>query len=217
MNAEETRLLQDFLKQLTAVRGVSKDPQADALIRDAVSRQPDAAYLLVQRTMILEQALEQAKTEIARLSPPAAAPGGGFLDAHSLGRGSSDKASDQPLAGRTPATGSPAAAGAAWRNTPATAANLAGNARGAGGMGGSFLGTMAATAAGVAGGAFLFHGIGSLLGNDSGRDAAAEPTAEAPSSPEADGTQDLASANDGGSLFDDPSGGDVGGDDFSLL
>jgi hypothetical protein len=37
------------------------------MIRGALERQPDAAYLLVQRSLILGQALEQAKARIAEL------------------------------------------------------------------------------------------------------------------------------------------------------
>ena len=49
MTAKESQMLQDFLTQLTQANGIAKDPEADALINAAVSRQPDAAYLLVQR------------------------------------------------------------------------------------------------------------------------------------------------------------------------
>ena len=44
---------------------VQRDPEADAIINDAVSRQPDAAYLLVQRTLLQQQALEAAQARIA--------------------------------------------------------------------------------------------------------------------------------------------------------
>ena len=68
MNPQERALLQEFLQRLIQIRGIEKDPQADALIAQAVAQQPDAAYLLVQRALLLEQALEAAKAEIAQLN-----------------------------------------------------------------------------------------------------------------------------------------------------
>src|SRR3981189_1533140 len=53
MNPQESEVLQNFLDQLVRVRGVDKVPQADAMIKRAVAQQPDAAYLLVQRTLLL--------------------------------------------------------------------------------------------------------------------------------------------------------------------
>jgi len=57
MNVQEREVLENFLNQLTQVRGVRKDSEADAIIARAIAQQPDAAYLLVQRALLLEQAL----------------------------------------------------------------------------------------------------------------------------------------------------------------
>ena len=43
MNPQELLALNDFLKQLSDVRGVQKDAQVDLLINQAVAQQPDAA------------------------------------------------------------------------------------------------------------------------------------------------------------------------------
>src|SRR4029077_10424656 len=67
MNPQERALLDTFLDQLVQIHGIQKVPQADAMIRHAVERQPDAAYLLVQRSLMQQQALEQAKSRIAEL------------------------------------------------------------------------------------------------------------------------------------------------------
>src|SRR4029453_17567042 len=67
MTPQENQLLQDFLAQLTRAQVVTKDPDAQALIARALAKQPDAAYLLVQRALLLEQALKQAQAEIAQL------------------------------------------------------------------------------------------------------------------------------------------------------
>ncbi|WP_026075659.1 DUF2076 domain-containing protein [Noviherbaspirillum massiliense] len=166
MNAQESQLLQDFLSQLVQVRGVNKDPQADAMIARAMAQQPDAPYLLVQRGILLEQALDAAKAQIAQLQSQqetGRASGTSFLDPSSAAWGRSANsnvqnapAADEPVMERS------------YRQPPPMPAARPGlfNAGG-----GSFLGTMAATAAGVAGGAFLFHGIESLLGHH-GTDAA---------------------------------------------
>jgi hypothetical protein len=174
MTPQETQSLQDFLSQLTQVRGVGKDAQAEQLIGAALAQQPDAAYLLVQRAMLQDQALGAARSQIAQLqtqlqearqSAPAG-NGGGFLDpANAWG----NSAAANPDGARRLAP----AAGYATGGTPQASALQAAPQAAAspgffGGGGGSFLGSMAATAAGVAGGAFLFQGIGNLMGHHGG-------------------------------------------------
>lgn len=162
MNASDEKMLQDFLDQLVQAKGVTKDPDADALIGRAVSQQPDAAYLLVQRALLVEQALNNAKARIAELEKQDTKGGSGFLDANSWGNSAQSRPSN-PVPGMGQGGGfQPPASGAAA--APAKGSSFLG------GGGGSMLGTIAATAAGVAAGSFLFHGIGNLLGND-GNDA----------------------------------------------
>jgi hypothetical protein len=160
MNPSDQKMLQDFLDQLVQARGVAKDPEADALIQRAVAQQPDAAYLLVQRALLVEQALGNAKTRIAELESQGSKGGGGFLDANQWGNSAQSKPSNP-----VPGIGQ----GAYQQNGPTGSAPQAQPAKSGGflgGAGGSMLGTVAATAAGVAAGSFLFHGIGNLLGND---------------------------------------------------
>lgn len=219
MNPEEKRMLQTFLDQLAAVQRIEKDPEADALIRAAVARQPDASYLLVQRALILEQALDQAKAEMARLQAQvsqAPAASRGFLDAHAWGR------SGAGTAGTAAAPSGNRAPDGPSMSAPYSMRGARPGFLGAGG--GSMLGTMAATAAGVAGGAFLFHGIGNLLDRGDETDAGNAPVADntaaqpEPEAAEPDaGTQDLAGSDEGGSMLDDLFGGDTGGEDASLL
>jgi hypothetical protein len=152
MNSEERRLLTEFLDQLQQVKGIAKDPDADALIKKAAAQQPDAVYLLAQKALLQEQALNAAKAQINQLqgqleqarARSAAPRGGGFL-------GNDPWAAPARPTAPTPAAPWPGAAAAP--------------AAGFGGGMGSFLGTAAATAAGIAGGAFLFQGIESLLGH----------------------------------------------------
>lgn len=161
MNPSDEKMLQDFLGQLVQAKGVTKDPEADALIQRAVAQQPDAAYLLVQRALLVEQALGNARNRIAELeSRGSKEGGGGFLDANAWGNSAARQRPNNPV---------PGIGQGGYQQTAPAQAQAAQPARSGGflgGAGGSMLGTVAATAAGVAAGSFLFHGIGNLLGND---------------------------------------------------
>ena len=165
MNPSDTQKLQDFLNQLVQARGVAKDPQADALIARAVAQQPDAAYLLVQRALLVEQALGNARARIAELESGGGQGGGGFLDPNAWGNSAQTRPSN-PVPGME--------GGRYQQSAPLQQAAPAAPAQGGGfmrGSAGSMLGTVAATAAGVAAGSFLFHGIGNLLNSNDANDA----------------------------------------------
>lgn len=157
MEIQEREKLSRFLQQLSQARLASKDAEAERLIREACQSQPDAHYLLVQRSLLLEQALENAEAEIARLrreQENAANRPGGFLDNNAWGH-----------------TGNVGAAAArAGSYPPAAPPSFAAQPLPAGNS--SFfnpglLGTVASTAAGVVAGSFLFQGIEHLMGNRS--------------------------------------------------
>jgi hypothetical protein len=162
MNPHEQAILENFLAQLVRVRGTRKIPEADAMIRRAVDRQPDAAYLLVQRSLMLGQALEQAKARLAE---------------YELGQGHGSFLNAGPSS--APATPQTMAAASAPERTQASRPGPASALPGAltaaappaspepvhGGGTASFLGQAAATAAGVAGGEFLFHGLENMFGH----------------------------------------------------
>jgi hypothetical protein len=154
MNPQEREQLTRFLNQLAEVQVPEKVSEADALIRETVAKQPDAAYLLVQRSLLLEQALNQAKAQIAdlqkQLQTTRMEGKGGFLGANPWAQNFS-----QP-----PASGAVPGAGDYQISRGAPAAPLASAASG----GASFLGNLASTAAGVVAGSFLFQGIENLLG-----------------------------------------------------
>lgn len=140
MNTEERQLLERFLTRLTEAQVAVKDPEADRLIQEAVARQPDAAYLLVQRTLLLERALENAKTQLEELRKlPLLSNRGGTL----LGN-------DDPWVQTRQAADRTCDAAPAYR--PATSSGAPG-----------FLSNLASTAAGVVAGSFLFQGIENLL------------------------------------------------------
>ncbi len=171
MSPQETQVLQNFLDQLVKVQDSNKDVQALALINEAVSRQPDAHYLLVQRALLLDQALSNANQQIASLQTQLRdlqtqrnpSPSGGFLDATTTGWGNSASSRAQPAASYS--VSGQALPPPLPTNYMNAAAPVAAPASGFfGGGTGNVLGTVAATAAGVAAGAFLFQGIGHLMG-----------------------------------------------------
>ncbi|WP_243049098.1 DUF2076 family protein [Dyella sp. RRB7] len=158
MTPQEQQLLDDFLQRLAAAGSVAKDPQADALIRQRLAGQPDALYLLVQRSLLQQQALEGAKAQIAQLQAQLASQqgGGSFLGGQ-----------QQPAWGAAPPPFPPQAqpaqaAAPGWRE------RLFGGAPTPQPSAPSFLSQAATTAAGVAGGMFLFDGIENLLGGHHG-------------------------------------------------
>jgi hypothetical protein len=157
--------LEGFLTQLTQARAGAKDPQADALIAQAVARQPDAAYLLVQRAMMLDHALASAKTQIdtlqSQLQMAQANGTNRFLDADNAWGNSVGRAAPNPV--MPPAMAAPVSVPPPPQAAPAPQPRpgfLSGGL-------GSTLGGIATTAAGVAGGAFLFQGIENLFHRNS--------------------------------------------------
>lgn len=163
MTPQEQQLLDDFLQRLVAAGSVFKDPQADALIQQRLASQPDALYLLVQRSLLQQQALDGAKAQIAQLQAQLASQqgGGSFLGNQPSAWGAvPPPMPQQPM----PQQPMPQQAAPGWRDrlfgtAPAQPAPAAAP---------SFLSQAATTAAGVAGGMFLFDGIESLLGGHHG-------------------------------------------------
>ena len=172
MSPQDTQLLENFLNQLIQARGLPKDPEADAMIQKAVSYQPDAAYLLVQRALLQQQALDNAKAEIANLQRQLQGngQGGGFLDPNAWGNSSGQRQPTQAYDSRLVPPAHPQQVQQPYQppyQKPSLSSRASNFFRGGGmsggGMGGA-LGSIASTAAGVAAGAFLFQGLGHLLG-----------------------------------------------------
>lgn len=164
MSPQDSQLLQDFLNQLVQARDLPKDPEAEAMIRQAVAMQPDAAYLLVQRALLQQKALDNAKAEIANLQRQlqGGAQRGEFLDPNAWGNSAGQRQQTQSYGGQAPQPYPQQA-----YQQPSMLERAGGFFRGGGtggGMGGA-LGNIASTAAGVAAGAFLFQGLGNLLGH----------------------------------------------------
>lgn len=162
MKPQEREQLSQFLQQMEQAQLAGKDEEADAMIRGACARQPDASYLLVQRAILQDQALHEAGQQIARLQAELEqlrAGGGGnressFLNDNAWGASAAMRPGARvPQAARfAPAAPVPATAPPSTPGTP-------------GAWGGGMLGSIATTAAGVVAGSFLFQGIGHLMGN----------------------------------------------------
>ena len=181
MTPQENDLITTLLTRLKSAGGQPKDPEAEALIRQAMSEQPDAPYYLTQTVLIQDLSLHNAQQRITDLekqladAQQAAKPTvtsflGGLFGSHP----------PAPAAGSAPPAGP-------WTRAPQVAAAPPAQPYGQGGYaqpgygqptpggggfmgggmggGGGFLRSAAATAAGVAGGALLFQGISSLFGN----------------------------------------------------
>jgi hypothetical protein len=140
MTPDERNILQQFLQDLSQTRGVAKDPDADAMIGQAIRSNPDAAYLLVQHAIIADQALHAAQAQIDELesqTTPATQSSPSFL-------GGGPAYQPQPYQGQAP--------------SPVASSPFAANS----GLGG-FLRSAGAMAAGVAGGEFLAQGLSNIF------------------------------------------------------
>lgn len=160
MTEQERELLNNLLANLVATPTAQKDLEADELIRHALSRKPDATYLLVQRTLLQDIALKNAQSRIDALEQQ-------LRQAQSAANT------------RTSASGSflgsgwnqPASSGR-WSQSPPPSQNwnyqsVPPSAPQPNAFSG-FLKSAATTAAGVAGGALLFQGLENLFDHHGG-------------------------------------------------
>jgi uncharacterized protein len=178
MTPQERQMVADLFDRLGSLEGGQRDPDAERAIREGLARAPNAVYALVQTVLLQEEALKRANTRIEELEHavnpgPAQTQSGGFLDSMRSvfagqsrgsvpsvrtggGQGSSgawgaSPPPPPPPPGYQPQPGYPPQPGY-MQGAPMGAPMM-------GGGGGSFLGTAAATAAGVIGGSMLLNGI----------------------------------------------------------
>lgn len=175
MTPEERTLLTTFLQDLHQARGALKDAEAAALIEQALRANPDAGYLLVQHAIVADQALHAAQARVAELEAQARQePGatGSFLGGAAAAAGPwGSHAGTPPYRANNPPDpryqaqpqyhAQPAAA-------PEPRPGLFGMGPAQPGGFGSFLRNAGTTAAGVAGGAFLFDSLANLFGGHRG-------------------------------------------------
>ena len=137
MTPHEKELLQKFLNELSNTSVQQKDSDAYTLITESAKKQPDALYLLVQRSMGLEMALQVAQKQMAELqsNSSAAKPASSFLSDNNAWGRQAVPAGAQAKTGAQPS---------AW--------------------GSGMLGAIATTAIGVVAGSMLYQGIQSMMG-----------------------------------------------------
>ena len=187
MTPQERQLVDDLFDRLSRVENAPREPDAEAAIMQGLRRAPNALYALVQTVLVQDEALKRADARIQELEGGAQPqqPSGGFLDSMRdaiLGPGQTRGSVPSIRPGDSAQRGGPVwnsgqALGKAdaryggdpRMNDPRMNDPRAGNPGGGmfGGGGGSFLGTAAATAAGVIGGSMLMNSIRGMMGGGS--------------------------------------------------
>lgn len=167
MKPEERNLIQDLFDRIGESSQENNDRDAERLIRDAVARNPNAAYVLVQTVLLQEEALRRADERIRELQDAQAA---------SDDRGSRSFLDSGRDSGRRFGGGSVPNAGS--RQSDADAVRRPDDPRYAQpsspqpappmGGGGGFLSSALSTVGGVAGGMLLADGIRGLFGGHAG-------------------------------------------------
>jgi len=170
MTPQERQLVAELFDRLAALENAARDADAERAIAEGLARAPHGAYALVQTAIVQDEALKRANARIAELEGQGAEPPrqGGFLDSMRealLGRDArrGSVPSVRPAAASTSGTSAWAGGAPAGYGQPMMAQPI--------GSGGSFLGTAAASAAGVIGGAMLLNGIRSMFGHSYGAGA----------------------------------------------
>lgn len=165
MTPQERELLTKFLVDLNNTPAGLKDAEAAAMIDQAISSRPDAAYVLVQHAIMADEALHRAQAELAQLRAQTQGQGaqGGFL-------GSVPPAGGNPWTQAAPqAPPQPQYAQPQFAQPQyAQASGMPGGLFGGGGGLGSFLRNAGTTAAGVVAGDMLFSSLGGLFGGHHG-------------------------------------------------
>jgi hypothetical protein len=172
MTPQERKLVEDLFERLATLERNPREPDAEALIMVGLRRAPNATYALVQTVLLQDEALRQANERIQELEGGEAPQqgGGGFLDSMRdavFGGGGRPRGAVPPTGSDRPMgvpQGFPRSGDPYQAQGPAPYQQQPEPARG--GAGGSFLGTAAATAAGVIGGAMLMNSLKGAFGGD---------------------------------------------------
>jgi hypothetical protein len=172
MTPQERKLVEDLFERLATLERNPREADAEYLIRNGLRRAPNATYALVQTVLLQDEALRQANERIQELESgeaPQQGGGGGFLDSmrDAVFGGGRPRSAVPPVGGDRPMgvpQGFPRPGDSYQAQGPAPYQQQPEPARG--GAGGSFLGTAAATAAGVIGGAMLMNSLKGAFGGD---------------------------------------------------
>jgi hypothetical protein len=205
MTPQERQSVDELFDRLVELENAPRDADAERAISDGLRRAPHALYPLVQTVLVQDEALRRADARIRELTHEDQPTQGGFLDSMRAALGGRAARTSVPSVGAAP-------------DQRAAGAMPMGN-------GGSFLGTAAASAAGVIGGALLLNSISSMFGHHGGSAFAALPAQDqnfADSDLARDagienigkngGSASLFGGSDDGNDSDGDFSGDVGGD-----
>ncbi len=174
MTPQEQQLVEELFDRLAQVENMPRDPEAERLVAQGLSRAPHALYALTQTALIQDEALKRANARIEELEAQLDGTGapeeqrGSFLDSMReavLGPRSSARGSVPSV--RSGAT----QAGYGPQGQPPDYPPPMPPGYGGGppfGGGGSFLGGAASTAAGVVGGALMLDAIRGMFGHHGG-------------------------------------------------
>jgi uncharacterized protein len=193
MTPQERQLVDDLFDRLAKVESAPRDPDAIAAMQEGLRKAPNATYALVQTVLLQDEALKRADARIQELEQahtPEQQQSGGFLDSmHDTIFGKEQRGSvpnvPPPVPSR-PVWNSgqvlqQSQGGGHYDQGPQGGPGYGqgygqggygqgGYGQGGygappfGGGGGSFLGTAAATAAGVVGGSLLLNSIRGMMG-----------------------------------------------------
>ncbi len=192
MTPQERQLVDDLFDRLAKVESAPRDPDAIAAMQDGLRKAPNAIYALVQTVLVQDEALKRANARIQELeqahAPEQQQSGGGFLDSMR------DTIFGKEQRGSVPNVPPPASSRPVWNSGqvlqqggghydqgygqggygqggygPGGGYGQQGYGQGGfgapfGGGGSSFLGTAAATAAGMVGGSLLLNSIRGMMG-----------------------------------------------------
>jgi hypothetical protein len=166
MTPQEAQMLQQLVEQVTRTPLNEKDPDAEAILKDGLARDPDALYKLAQIVLVQDISLHQAQARIQQLTAEAQqqpAPQQPARASSFLGNlfHRDEPAPSSQASGSTPQyqpvlnTPPPPQYNQTQYAQPQYPAQPS--------QGSSFLRSAATTAAGVAAGALAFEGIESLF------------------------------------------------------
>jgi len=155
MTPQEGELIRELFDRLTSLEGAPRDSEAERAIAAGLGRAPHAIYPLVQTVLVQDEALKRANARIQELENPGGGEGtregGSFLDnmrGALFGRDAGARVSVPSVPATGPSGGPYEQLAPGYAPAP----------------GGSFLGTAAASAAGIIGGSLLLGGIRSMFG-----------------------------------------------------
>jgi uncharacterized protein len=169
MTPQESSMLEDLVRKVEETRLTEKDPEAEQLLLQGLSRDPDALYKLAQTVLVQNLALSQARAQMQQLQQQQAQPQqparatsflGGLLGHRDPAPAAlPQQAQYQQVPAYQPQYQAPPqyAAAPAYGAPPSAPSPV-----------GGFLRSAATTAAGVAAGALAFEGIESLMHHGEG-------------------------------------------------